>query len=147
VNQPHFRYPLLAFTSDLDMWVFESEEELTTCGPLTLRDHMQDGMEVVDAEGRSWRVRSMRRLGPARISLRTILRRLSKIEHLWEELPSLTLAELKDRVCASVAAHADCQLHFPDDTAELAARQADVRAADSIAAICELSGLDNFTGY
>jgi len=147
VTQPRFRYPLLAFTTDLDMWAFDNEEELTTCGPLTLRDRMQEGMEVVDRDGRSWRVRSVRRVGPARFSLRTLLRKLSKIEHEWEERPSLTLAEAKDRVCVSVAAHADDLLHFPDDAEELAARQAEVRAADSIAAIHKLFGFDHFMGY
>jgi hypothetical protein len=147
MSHPHFSFPLLAFTTDLDMWAFDTEEDLTACGPRTLRDRMQDGMEVVDPDGNYWRVRSATRLGRARLSLRTLLGRLSKIDHEWEERPRLPLAEVKERVCASATAHADWVLHVPDDAEELAARHAEVRAAASIREIRELFGLDNFRGY
>lgn len=147
MSEPRFRFPLLAFTTDLAIWSLGTADELATCGPMTLRDHLQVGMDVVDPDGNCWRVRSVRRVGPAPFSLRTLFHRPSKIDHEWEERPRLSLSELKDRVCISIAAHADCFLHFPDDADELAKLHAEIRAADSIVAIGEMLGLDGFQGH
>jgi hypothetical protein len=141
------RFPLLAFTEDDDLWSFHDNDELTTCGPLTLQDGMQQGMIVVDPAGNCWRVRSVERVGAAPFSWRLIFQpRMARIRHEWEPQRPVSLQEVQERVCACVAAHPDYWFEL-DDTEALAQRQAEVRRAPSIEAIHSLFGLDNFRGY
>lgn len=141
------RFPLLGITADDDLWGFHNSDELTTCGPLTLENDMQRNMIVIDPAGNCWRVRSIERVGPPPLSWRLIFQpRMARIRHEWDALPSVSLKEVQERVCACVAAHPDYYFELAD-TEALAQRQAEVRNAASIEAIHALFGLDDFRGY
>lgn len=58
-----FEFPVLGFTPDGEMWGFPDRNSLTSCGPRTLKQDMERDMELVDAGGRRWIVRSIRRIG------------------------------------------------------------------------------------
>jgi len=147
------RFPVLGFTTDRDIWGFLDLNGLTTCGPLTLKDDMQAGMELVDADGRRWVVRSIRRLGPAKSGLKGLVepllfgKRTSRIEHELEALAPLSLADVQARACDAMAAHPDFWCEDDERDTVLPARQAEVRSTTTIEAIHELLGLDSFHSY
>jgi len=58
-----FSFPVLGFTRDRENWGFANRDKLTKCGPRTLKENTQEGMELIDAGGRRWRVKSIRRVG------------------------------------------------------------------------------------
>ena len=64
-GEANFHFPVLGFTLDLNIWGFQDLDRLTRCGPRTLKEDTQIGMEFVDADGRRWGVRSVRRTGRA----------------------------------------------------------------------------------
>ncbi|WP_304777227.1 hypothetical protein [Phenylobacterium sp.] len=114
---------------------------------------MQLGMELVDANGRGWIVRSVTRVGRAESLLKSLLSILlfaklqSRIEHELDALEPLSLDEVKARACAMLEA-------FPEDYGQydysdnvLAPLLAEVRRAKDIASLPELLGLDSFKAY
>jgi hypothetical protein len=149
----NMHFPVLGFTPDREIWGFQDLDTLTSCGPRTLKDDMQVGMELVDSDGRRWVVRSIRRLGRDRPLLRWLASTLltgvpgSRIEQELDELSPLSLPEIKERACGSV--EATSMDYCADDEREevLVPLLAQVRAAESVARIHELLGLDSFMGY
>ncbi|HEY8617148.1 hypothetical protein [Phenylobacterium sp.] len=145
-----FRFPVLGFTPDRENWGFPDLDRLTKCGPRTLRENMQQGMELIDADGRRWRVLSTRRTGRAG-SLLSLLPGFgptqSRIEHELEPLPKLTLAEVQQRTLESLETFRSDYTGFSGDEAEFAALLERVRKARSVAEICEIIGADTFEGY
>ncbi len=148
-----FHFPVLGFTPDREIWGFPDIDTLTSCGPRTLKENLQAGMELVDADGRRWIVRSVRRVGrgqpliPWLVSAVLTSTPQSRIEHEIEQLEPFTRDEAQDRACASMRA-------FPQDFGAedvddplLAQRISEVRATQSIAAIHEVLGLDSFMAY
>lgn len=147
-----FQFPVLGFTPDREIWGFQNLGTLTSCGPRTLKDNMQVGMELIDSDGRRWIVRSVRRTGRGKPLLPWLISFIlstpqSRVEHELDELESVSLAEVQDRACASLEA-------FPDDYCADDQREeilepllAQVRSAESIARIYELLGLDSFMAY
>ena len=104
-SEVEFSFPVLGFTPDVDAWVFKDRKMLTTCGPDTLKKQMQVGMELVDADGRRWRVTSVRALGPIRPLWLWLIHLLAlkpqtRIDQELEPLDPLSLDEIKARVCA-----------------------------------------------
>ena len=144
-------YPVLGFTPDGDIWGFPDLEALTVCGPRTLKNNMQADMELVEAEGRRWIVRSVRRTGRAGSLLRWVMflgRPLWRIEHELEAMAPVALAETLERVCACMETHpGDWCDDDEQDSPELQARQAEVRAVTSFRGIHEVLGLDWFADY
>jgi hypothetical protein len=153
VAEANFHFPVLGFTPDREIWGFQDRDTLTSCGPRTLKDDMQVGMELVDADGRRWVVRSVRRVGRDKpllswlVSTHLTATPGSRIEHELDELPPLSLSEIKERACASV--EATSRDYCADDEREevLAPLLAKVRAAESVALIHDLLGLDSFQSY
>lgn len=147
-----FHFPVLGFTPDKEIWGFQDLDTLTSCGPKTLKDNMQVGMELIDADGRQWVVRSVRRTGRGEPLLPWLVSFIlstpqSRVEHELDELQSVSLAEAQDRACASVEATSSD--YCADDEREeiLEPLLAQVRSAKSIARIYELLGLDSFMAY
>ena len=150
--QADCRFPVLGFTPDADVWGFPDMDGLTSCGPRTLKKDMQSGMELVDADGRRWVVRSVRRTGRAGSLLPWLLRSLLatpqwRIEHELEPLPPVSLEEAQARVCAAMAAHPDYWCEEDERATVLPARLAEVRATKTIAGIHDRLGLDTFQAY
>ena len=148
--QADFRFPVLGFTGDSDVWGLPDLDALTTCGPRTLKEGLQVGMELVDAEGRRWVVRSVRRTGRAG-SLLSLLLPLgpaqSRIEHELEPLEPVSLADAQARVCAAMNAHPDFWCEDEERDTVLPGRIAEVKATTTIAGIHEILGLDSFHAY
>lgn len=152
-SEVKFHFPVLGFTPDREIWGFSDLETLTSCGPGTLKNDMQAGMELVDSKGRRWVVRSVRRTGRDQPLLPWLISALltgvpgSRIEHELDEMPALSLPEIKERACASVEATSSD--YCADDEREevLEPLLAQVRAAKSVARIHDLLGLDSFKAY
>ncbi|MDB5476473.1 MAG: hypothetical protein JWP49_1984 [Phenylobacterium sp.] len=151
-HEAGFEFPVLALTTDKDLWGLPDLQRLTRCGRRTLRTNLQDGMELVDAEGRRWQVLSVRpvkRVGH-------ILTRWAKdlltgvpqfqVEHELNQLSRLTLPQVQQRVCEAMEAHPE---FWCDDgyQADFPQRLAEVGRAPTIEAIHEVLGLDTFESY
>jgi len=153
-SEVEFSFPVLGFTPDVDAWVFKDRKMLTTCGPDTLKKQMQVGMELVDADGRRWRVTSVRALGPIRPLWLWLIHLLAlkpqtRIDQELEPLDPLSLDEIKARVCACYEAHRDWYEAEDEEDyqRELVPLLEQVRAARSVAEIDECTGLDSFNAY
>lgn len=147
--QVDFRFPVLGFTTDADVWGLPDLDALTTCGPLTLKDGLQLGMELIDADGRRWIVRSVQRTGRAGSLLTRLFfgPRLSRIEHELDQLQPVSLGDVQARVCAAMEAHADFWCEQDEIATVLPARLAEVKATATISGIHEVLGLDSFHAY
>ena len=145
-------FPVLAFTTDRDVWRIENLDFLTTCGPRTLKNDLQLGMEIIDAEFDRWVVRSVRRIDRAEPFLPWLLGALmtgvpqSRIEHELERLPPTSFEAAQIRVCAAIEAHPLYWCDDPDIDREevLLPLLAKVRATRSIADIHRALGPDDF---
>lgn len=148
--QVDFCFPVLGFTTDSDIWGLPDLDALTTCGPRTLKEGLQIGMELVDSEGRRWVVRSVRRTGRAG-SLLSLLLPLGpaqlRIEHELEPLAPTSLADVQARVCEGMRSHPDFWCEDDERDTVLPARLAEVNATAAISAIHEVLGLDSFHAY
>lgn len=148
-----FQFPVVGFTPDLEMWAFKDLDTLTSCGPRTLKDNMQLGMELIGADGRRWIVRSVTRTGRAESLLKSALSILlsampqSRIEHELEALEALSLDEVKARACAMLEAFPEDYGQYDESDNVLAPLLAQVRSAKDIASLPDLLGLDSFKSY
>ena len=151
-SQVDFHFPVLGITPDKDIWAFPDRNTLTSCGPETLRDSKEDGMELVDADGRRWLVNSIRRTGRATSWLRWLVDRListpqSRIEHDLTVLTPVTLEEVKARVCESMEAFPQYYSESYERDAVVDEQIVSVRSAEKIADIPDFLGLDSFMAY
>lgn len=148
-----FHFPLLGFTPDGDIWGFPDIDTLTSCGPRTLKENMQTGMELVDVDGRRWIVRSVRRVGRARPLLPWLVSALLtstpqfRIEHEVEQLAAITLGEAQARACAALRAFPQDYGAEDENDPVLKQRLAEVIGTRTIAAIHDVFGLDSFMAY
>lgn len=147
-----FEFPVLGFTPDLEIWAFPDLNTLTSCGPRSLKDKMHIGMELVDATGRRWIVRSATRTGRAESWLSWAISRLlstpqSRVELELEMLEPLSLAEVQARVCAALEAFPEDYGQYDESDNVLAPLLAQVRATKDIASLPTLLGLDSFMAY
>lgn len=147
------RFPMLGFSHDMDLWGFPNRQSLTECGPRSLRDKLHQGLELIDARGRRYRVNSVTRLGRAGSLGRQIFRamlfsgQLSVIELELEQLTSVELPEVKDRVCAAIDAHPLYYCEPSEQEEEIPKLIRQIRAKRSIEAIYNSLGLDWFAAY
>jgi len=152
-SEAGLKFPVLGISADQDLWGFPDLRSLETCGRLTLRDKMQDGMELISADGRRWRVDGVRKLGRAGSVVSQVLAVLLsggpqfRIEHDLTPLTRLSLREVQERACAAISAHPD---FWPDEDGHLGSTPAElakVRRTRSIAEIYDILGLDTFEAY
>jgi hypothetical protein len=148
----NLRFPMLGFTTDGDLWGFPSLDLFGRCGPRTIKDDMQRGMEIVDSDGRRYRVRSIRKLGrygslPVWFLKSLVSTPQYRIQHDLEPMATLSLEEIKRRAAACVEA---CPLHWSEEAdfdTVLVDYLDKVRACGSVAEIFEVLGLDWFVDY
>ena len=145
-SEVEFAYPVFGFTTDAGMWSFDDKDELSTCGKDTLRDHTQDGMELIDSKGRRWKIVSMQRIGGVGLSLglNCFLAGVSRIDHELQPLEPVTVDDVKRRVSDCLKADPDLWV-WEDETLE--GRLAQVDAVGSIRELAEHLGLDHFRAY
>ena len=148
-----FEFPVLGISTDNDLWGFNNLRELTTCGPRTLRDGMQLGMELVDANGRRWKVTGVRRVGRAKSLLPWLLSVLLtaapgyRIEQELESLEPLALDQVTARVCSSMQAHPEFWCEDDERETVMVERLKEVREIKAIDRVHEVLGLDTFEPY
>lgn len=58
-SEADLQFPVLGISADDDLWGFPDLHRLTKCGPETLKKNLQADMELIDAVGRLWIVRSV----------------------------------------------------------------------------------------
>lgn len=135
------RYPLLGYAPNSNMGVtplcFENLGQLTTCGAYGWKDGWAQGLEIIDMDGRQWKVVSARRVGYARPWYWTIFRMLLsiplyRIEYDFEEKPDASLAEVQDRVCEIFKIYRDEDDYTDEYKAETIADIATLRATTRI---------------
>lgn len=145
-TETEFKYPVFGFTPDAGIWSFRDKSELATCGPDTLRDSMQDGMELIDSAGGRWRVLSIRRVGGVGLSLglSCFFAGVSRIEQDLERQPAMSLEEVKARVQACIEASPD-DWTWPD--LPLGTLLDQVSNIQEIAQLETLLGPDHFRSY
>lgn len=145
-----FSFPVLGFTRDRENWGFANRDKLTSCGPRTLKENMQEGMELIDAGGRRWRVKSIRRVGRAG-SLLSLVPGFgpvqSRIEQELEELPSVSLAEVQEMAKGSLQTFSSDYKGFEGDEEEFAVLLDKVSQARSIEEIYIAMQPDTFEPY
>jgi hypothetical protein len=147
-----FHFPVLGITPDKSIWAFPDRDVLTSCGPHTLRDNMQDGMELVDADGRRWMVESIQRTGRASSWLQWLIDRListpqSRIEHELTALDPVTLDEVKARVREAIETFPETYSDSNERESVLGEQIGNVMSAQKIADIPDILGLDSFMAY
>lgn len=152
-SEAGFHFPVLGITPDKDIWGFPDLAGLTTCGPKTLKDSMQHRMELVDADGRRWLVKSTRSTGRAGSVFtrwfRTFLTGVPqfRVEQELEVLEPLSLSQVHQRVCEAMEAHPEFWCEDDERETVLPVRLAEVRATPTIEAIHQVLGLDTFESY
>jgi hypothetical protein len=142
-----FRFPVLGFTADKEIWGFQDLDRLTKCGPRTLEENKQLGMELIDAEGRRWIVRSVRRTGRAGSFLSLLLifgPPQSRIEHELEMLAPVSIEDVRRRACAAMETHSINYLEGDDPDLEFKPLLAKVGKARSVQKIYGLLQPDTF---
>lgn len=154
-SEIQFEYPVMGISPDRDMWGFPDLRSLTTCGPRTVRDKSQVGMELVSLDGRRWRVASATKLGRASKLGRRILEALFlanpqyRVELELEAMAPLSLDEVKARACAGLDAFPGYfGVSDPEEPEpERSQIKAALNAAPSMEALHEILGLDTFEAY
>lgn len=145
-------FPILGFTTDDDIWGFPSLDELSVCGPRTIKDDMQRGMEIVDGDGRRYRVLSIRKLGRSGFLPIWFLKSLVttpqyRISQELEPMTPLSLEEIKQRVDLCMRAHPLFWSEEADFDTVLVEKRASAQACQSVAELFEDLGLDWFAAY
>jgi hypothetical protein len=145
--EANLQFPVLGFTSDLEIWGFQDLDRLTKCGPRTLKEGTQIGMELVDADLRRWRVLAVRRAGRAGSLLSLLLPfgpPQSRIEHELQPMEAISIDDARRRSCRAMEAHAENYLEGDDREVEFEPLLASVKRAGSIAEIYETLQPDTF---
>ena len=113
----NLRFPVLAITTERDTWLgvwgLPNLDILERCGFRILRWGYQDGMELIDIDGRCFFVKSVRKLGRDRPLIPWLFWTAMTggprylVEHDLEPRSPLSLAEVKEKVWAAVRSHVD----------------------------------------
>ena len=146
-------FPILAFTADNHLWPIDKLDILTACGPRTLKDGMQLGMEIVDSDWRCWRVKSVHKIGRDTGFLRWLLSALMtatpayRIEQELEPLQPMSVEQMRRRVCAALEEHSEDYCGYDGDEADFRRLLADIRKAASVSDVFKAVGPDDFRGY
>jgi hypothetical protein len=143
-------FPVLGFTPDLEIWGFPDLDRLTKCGPRTLKENKQLGMELVDAEGRRWLVQSVNRTGRtgslfSRIPILGLPQ--TRIEQELEPMTPLSLDEVRARARTAMETHSISYLEGDDPDLEFKPLLKKVGNARSVAEIYDLLLPDTFEPY
>lgn len=148
-DEAEFEFPVLGFTADGDIWGFPDRDRLTRCGPQTLKDSAQDGMELIDAKGRCWRVTAIRRTGRAGSWLSWLWifgPRQSRIEQDLETRPDVSLSDVQARASEAMKLVKE-DYYGKDGQAEYRSTLRKIGRARSIEKIYDLLQPDTFEPY
>jgi len=121
MTTPPLKFPILALGRDVGrnsmpgrerLEYFLNEEDFSTCDSWDLKYGARQGMFLADSGGRFWRIIRVEDLGVTRGFWERVLRfllqqSLHRISQEIVEEPALSFDELREQVCASVAANPD----------------------------------------
>jgi hypothetical protein len=133
---PELQPPVLRIARNGFLDAVRRPEELEVCGSYALRSGYFEGLRLVDATGRSWRVRCVAKVGSVGPFWGFRLRgpRRVRIRMDREEESRFGLEDLKDRVCRAIE-----QLPEPWEAVEdIEETKARARRATDIPALIEL---------
>jgi hypothetical protein len=124
MSQLPFKWPMLGFGRDLGPWSsdvvsFSGPKAYEICYAYTFKEGYRDGMLLVDSTGRSWEIRSIRKLGLDGSLLVRILRFLTRgtryrIEPEIVERAPMSLEEVKARILEAIDRYPE---NYRDDEA------------------------------
>lgn len=146
-GEANFHFPVLGFTLDLQIWGFQDLDRLTKCGPRTLKNDTQIGMELIDADCRRWKVRSVRRTGRAGSFFSLLLPfgpPQSRIEHDLEPMKAVAFEEVRRRVCMAMEAHDEDYFQGDERETEFEPLLSAVRAACAVGEVYDVLQPDTF---
>lgn len=151
-DEAGLQFPVLGVSKDKDCWGFKDLNDLTVCGRMTLRDGLQDGMELIDVAGSRWRVDRIQLIRPLESPLKRLFTWFLwspgfRIQQNLSPLSPLSLQETQERVCAAMQAY---PLHWCEEyeiETVFIDRLAEVRATKTIAEIHEVLGLTTFREF
>lgn len=145
----NFTFPVLGFPNDGDMYGFPDLDRLTKCGPKTIKDVSHQGMELVDASLKRWRVLSVRRTGRAGsfLSLLWIFGPpQSRVELDLEAMPAVTMGEVQERALKAMAIMKE-DYYGEEGEKEYAGTLKAIRRTKTVAKIYDLLSPDTFEAY
>jgi hypothetical protein len=139
IAEADFVFPVLGFRSDGVIFAFPNLKELTICPIQRVKLGWQDGMELIGADYRTWKVLRTRRTGLHLSYEWLFLPVMARIDYDLERVPDVPLSTLKARVLADIQRKptmycADCG-HPEEDLSE---HEAEVAAAGSVADLCKI---------
>jgi hypothetical protein len=108
MNDPPFDFPILGFGADGDLGGFPSLEEFRRCDERGLKTRREVGLVLVDDSGRTWTITDVRPHGLQGSGLQRALARvftsfrIHTVEYTLEPGDTLSLEEIKSRVCAAI---------------------------------------------
>jgi hypothetical protein len=149
-GEANFRFPILGFTPDKDIWGFPDLNRLTSSGPRSLKENRHIGLELIDADGRRWVVRAVSCTGRAGPLLPWIIGTLlsatpqSRVELELEPLTPVTLSEMQSRACASLEAFPDYYCEDDERETVLEPLLTKIKATTDIGQVYELLQPDTF---
>jgi hypothetical protein len=151
-SEASLQFPVLGLSADNDVWGFWNFDELSVCGPDTLKDGLQDGMELIDTTGARWRVDGIRMIEPLEAWWKRLFTWILylpgyRIEQTLSPLEPIGLEAVQERVCSAMQAHPLFWCEEADFDTILVERLAEVRATPTIEAIHHVLGLDGFRMY
>jgi len=145
----NFTYPVLGFSSDGDLYGFPDLDRLTKCGPRTLRDAWYNGLELVEADLKRWRVLSVRRTGRAGSLLRLLWifgPPRSRVELELENMAPILMDEVQERACKAMEIMKE-DYYGEEGQKEYEDTLKNIRKAPSVATLYGLLNPDTFEGY
>ena len=148
-SEVNFTFPVLGFPKDGAMYGFPDLDRLTKCGPTTIKDASQLGMELVDASLKRWRVMSVRRTGRAGsfLSLLWIFGPpQSRVELELEAMPAVTMDEVEARALKAMEIMKE-YYYGEEGEKEYADTLKAIRRTKTVAKIYDLLSPDTFEAY
>lgn len=153
VTEAQFVFPVFGFEPEQILgWQCDGPEGPAVIRENTFRVEKLRNLELVDASGRRWSLKSLRRLGRAgRLISWLLLTPLGssrcRIEWDLEPMPPLSLTDVQDLACETTARFGeddDWNDELKAETADLIAR---IRKARSIAELAPILNWPSFASY
>ena len=147
-----FKFPVIGFTPDREIWGFPDRRSLTTCGAQTLNENIPAGMELIGADGARFQVTAIHDKGRAGSPLSRLVKgllsgRQYRIEYSLVPLAQASLDDVKKLARQSLDAFPDDYCLGEDPETVLPPLLASLQAAGSAEEIFTLLGLDSFESY
>lgn len=146
-----FDFPVFGFEPEQTVgWQCDGPEGFATVCESTFRSQWPKTLELVDACGRRWAVKSVRRVKRSGGLIKWLLLAplgMNRCLIHWDldPLPSLTLAEVQELACDAIARFGELDDWNKELEAETAGMIAQIRGANSIAQLAPILNWPSFS--